>query len=185
MRWTVQQIPGQAYTFKVKKSGKEYTGILPAAFGESNDFATWSKDLDTARGGWWRSKEKARDTNRGRYASGGLLLRMKVALCARRRSAVLGCYKPPDTTPERMVQEWTSQRGKCAACGGGINLQVRGRSCAHYDHNHETGEPRGFIHRHCNFSEGFFTCLSDDEFKTYIRWIVKNQKRDILCLSLE
>ena len=49
----------------------------------------------------------------------------------------------------------TKQGGLCLLCKQPINLQVMGnRSDYVCDHDHETGEIRGILHRSCNAAEG-------------------------------
>lgn len=49
----------------------------------------------------------------------------------------------------------TKQAGLCALCQKPISLQVRGNQTDYVvDHNHETGEIRGVLHRSCNAAEG-------------------------------
>lgn len=54
-------------------------------------------------------------------------------------------------TPEKYNSELEKQHNLCALCGKppakGERLRV--------DHDHETGEPRGLIHQHCNSLLGF------------------------------
>ena len=49
----------------------------------------------------------------------------------------------------------TKQRGVCPLCGKPISLQVMGNKSDYVvDHDHETGEIRGVLHRSCNAAEG-------------------------------
>lgn len=50
------------------------------------------------------------------------------------------------------------QGGKCKLCDKAIDTTVRGRTSDYVlDHNHETGEIRGVLHRSCNAAEGKIT----------------------------
>ena len=49
----------------------------------------------------------------------------------------------------RMLQE---QGGVCSLCGRPIDLSVKGEMVI--DHDHETGQVRGALHRSCNAAEG-------------------------------
>jgi hypothetical protein len=84
-------------------------------------------------------------------------------------------YKSPTSTPEQMVSEWNKQDGECAACGG---LFINDSRKISYDHNHETGEPRGFVHGYCNTLEGLFTKMTQEELLTFIEWIKKIHNRN-------
>ena len=49
----------------------------------------------------------------------------------------------------------TKQGGLCPLCGKPISLQVMGNKSDYVvDHDHETGEIRGVLHRSCNAAEG-------------------------------
>ena len=49
----------------------------------------------------------------------------------------------------------TNQEGNCAVCGKFIDFTKAGRESDYaVDHNHDTGEIRGVLHRSCNASEG-------------------------------
>jgi hypothetical protein len=49
----------------------------------------------------------------------------------------------------RWLQE---QNGLCPLCGQHIDLRIKGEGVL--DHNHDTGECRGVLHRSCNAAEG-------------------------------
>lgn len=49
----------------------------------------------------------------------------------------------------------TKQGGKCLLCGKPISLEIKGNKSDYVvDHDHETGEIRGVLHRSCNAAEG-------------------------------
>ena len=49
----------------------------------------------------------------------------------------------------------SKQGGVCPICGEPINLTVKGNKSDYVvDHDHETGEIRGVLHRSCNAAEG-------------------------------
>lgn len=49
----------------------------------------------------------------------------------------------------------TKQGGNCAICGQPIDFTVHGNKSGWVvDHNHDTGEIRGVLHRSCNGAEG-------------------------------
>src|SRR5690625_1037246 len=47
---------------------------------------------------------------------------------------------------------WKKQGGVCPVCTEPIDIKVKGEAVA--DHNHETGEIRGILHRSCNAALG-------------------------------
>lgn len=60
--------------------------------------------------------------------------------------------------PRSMMRSWahrhlkTVQDGKCPLCGLEIDLTKKGEGVL--DHDHDTGEIRGVLHRSCNAAEG-------------------------------
>jgi hypothetical protein len=99
----------------------------------------------------------------------GLVGRFRVLLPRLRSLAKSKGYSSPTITPDEMLKIWESQKGFCVACGGVLSLQGSNGSC--FDHNHETGEPRGFIHRDCNSIEGLFSKMSDEAVMNYLTWM--------------
>lgn len=172
---TFQQ-PGETWVFINRITGEQVSGTLPAR-GESNDFAYWQNS------GCWRSAKFSRDRNKRRThgeTPKGLLGLMDYRLIVSRRHAEIERYAPPDTTAEKMVSEWLLQDGKCAACGGplGSLVATRNEAAVHYEHCHETGKTRGFVHKHCNFAEAAFLKMSNEEMGIFIDWIKKVQNRE-------
>jgi hypothetical protein len=55
-----------------------------------------------------------------------------------------------DTWKRKHLRE--VQGGCCPLCGDPIDLSVKGEGVI--DHNHDTGEIRGVLHRSCNAAEG-------------------------------
>jgi hypothetical protein len=174
------QAPGGTFIFTDRQTGETDTGILPFNYGETNDFARWHPHPKQKNGGSWQSRKlgNARVLREFRGESnGGLRTRMMILL--RRLNSTARLVNEPLllTTPDQMVSEWLSQNGKCAACKGPLSLRGTRKGCpqkergACYDHNHETGEPRGFIHSQCNMAEGHILQMSDEEFKNYITWV--------------
>lgn len=175
-----KQTPGGLWTFKNKKTGEEITGVLPLIRGQSNDFAYWCGY------GTWQSAKFAKDTRR-KYVLGlsqiGALSRMR-CLWGTARTNLKGRlpdYKIPNTTPEKMLEDWIAQEGKCAACGGKLPdlfdglTNTRRKVC--FDHDHNTGEPRGFIHHYCNTAEGMITKMSDAERMNFMEWVTRIHNR--------
>lgn len=60
-------------------------------------------------------------------------------------------YKGVDKNPKELLKAWIEQDGKCAWTGEPIELI---RNKAVLEHNHETGEFRGFVIPHANRVEG-------------------------------
>lgn len=60
--------------------------------------------------------------------------------------------------PRSMMRSWamrhlkTVQDGKCPLCGLEIDMRIKGEGVV--DHDHDTGEIRGVLHRSCNAAEG-------------------------------
>lgn len=74
------------------------------------------------------------------------------------------------------MQLLKQQGGVCLVCQQSINVQTRGRSSDFVcDHDHETGEVRGILHRSCNSSLGKIDNAAG-------RWGAKSMKyEDILA----
>jgi len=99
----------------------------------------------------------------------GVLGRFRILLPRLRYWSRSHGYAPPNVTPQKMLKIWESQKGLCIACGEEMTLQGRNGSC--FDHDHESGEPRGFIHKNCNTIEGLLSKLSDEQVSRYLAWI--------------
>lgn len=54
--------------------------------------------------------------------------------------------------PTFRKKQLAEQDGKCLLCGNPIDLSITGEGVV--DHNHDTGEIRGILHRSCNSAEG-------------------------------
>jgi Recombination endonuclease VII len=168
---TIIQIPGEPWTFVNKKTGQRVSGILPSKRGESNSFAEWLSNPRYSKGGRWGSR-LFHNQAAVRYGNGtgpsGLLGSMRRRFITLKSVSNANDYRPPDTTPEKMVDIWNNQKGLCAACKGSLDLLK-----SYFDHNHETGEARGFLHRHCNMAEGSLTRMVNEEFENYMNFIRK------------
>lgn len=167
-----KQIPGKLYTFIKRATGEEDTGFLPRRIGESNSFAFWhkyEKRKEKNRPGCWQSKKFIAQKNANQLngtGPQGLRGRMIRLLKNGRWTARRGGYKPPTTTPEMMVTEWISQNGKCIACLLPLELLN-----AHYDHEHTTGDGRGFINPSCNILEGLLRKLPKANREHLLLWV--------------
>jgi Recombination endonuclease VII len=113
-------------------------------------------------------KKRVRARRRGEGPA-GLIGRFRILLPRLRFWSKSHGYMPPQTTPDEMLRIWKEQKGFCAACGGEMNLLGSNAGC--FDHDHETGEPRGFIHKRCNDIEGLVSRLSDEQVHSYLSWI--------------
>lgn len=56
------------------------------------------------------------------------------------------------TMPSWKARQVKLQGGACPLCGLPIDLKIKGEGAI--DHDHETGEIRGVLHRSCNAAEG-------------------------------
>ena len=60
--------------------------------------------------------------------------------------------------PRSQARSWLArhlqekQSGRCPLCGEHIDLRIKGEGVC--DHDHDTGEIRGVLHRSCNAAEG-------------------------------
>ena len=66
--------------------------------------------------------------------------------------------KPLRKVPRSLQRSWMirhlkmEQDGKCPLCGKEIDITIKGEGVV--DHDHDTGEIRGVLHRSCNAAEG-------------------------------
>lgn len=66
--------------------------------------------------------------------------------------------RPMPKLSRTMMRSWvarhlsTKQDGKCPLCNKEIDLGIKGEGVI--DHDHDTGEIRGVLHRSCNSAEG-------------------------------
>lgn len=159
-----KQIPGQQYTFVNQKTKETDSGILPNELGVSNDFVYWN-----SHDAVWKSRKfclaqmAAQHKGLGRF---GLLSRMRHIISGSKQNAKRFGYKPICDAPEVLVVHWDEQHGFCKACGSPLELLN-----ADYDHDHETGLGRGFIHHQCNVAEGSIAPLTDDEILNLIHYV--------------
>lgn len=169
-----KQLPGQSFTFTFKKTGETDAGILPVEYGQSNEFAIWVKDRKQIKtvGGHWLSRKFHYLVTAAWYTGtgpSGLLGRMKRLFSVAYRHCIERGQSPPHTFPEEMVKQWELQKGVCVACGeSGLTLAKYGSA---FDHNHDTGECRGFVHYYCNHAEGNLKDLSDEAFLHFVKWM--------------
>ena len=71
----------------------------------------------------------------------------RLAITARRR------YRKFGTDGEA---QYAAQQGLCAICGGAMVRRARRTDAAHFDHDHKTGKPRGWLCSRCNLGIGLF-----------------------------
>ena len=98
---------------------------------------------------------------------------------------------PPDVNPSEvrmrklsraMMPAWkvrqlkVGQDGLCALCGKPIDLTIEREGVV--DHDHDTGEIRGVLHRSCNSGEGKVANAAGS-------WIAKSMKYPAIIASLE
>jgi hypothetical protein len=65
------------------------------------------------------------------------------------------------------VKMYQEQKGLCGLCGLPLDSEI---SRAHVDHNHETGEVRKLLHKHCNTVVAFFES-GRDRLNTLIEYL--------------
>jgi hypothetical protein len=93
-------------------------------------------------------------------------------LATAKRVAKQNKYKSPDATADELEILWKRQGGLCAFCEAPLNLAKT--NTIHLEHNHETGQVRGFVHAACNFIEGQVKNFTPQRLKQLIvalyRW---------------
>ena len=74
-------------------------------------------------------------------------------------------------TREKYDEMLLEQSGKCAICGGDVDLEI--------DHDHETGKVRGLLCGNCNKALGLIKDNPETalELYTYIRYFEKIKNR--------
>jgi hypothetical protein len=156
-------LPSQAWIFPCG-----HTGVLPDEVGKSNDFAYWKVKKSIARQGFWACR-KCRNSGEQKLRQGlgqnGLLGKIKNLLRSGKVNARQKHYAEPRITPDEALALWKRQEGICAACGCPIELLSK-QTCT-LDHNHLTGEVRGFLCRSCNLAEGLLKDYSDEQFQSF------------------
>jgi hypothetical protein len=131
----------------------------------------------------WRTvnKEKIRELERRRYHAGGRL--RKVAEKRLRKYGLTG---------EAFGALLAKQGGVCAICLKPFSDSYSGRrghgagagrwDIASIDHDHETGEVRGILHRRCNLALEML--LSDAELDRARRYLQQSREiREVRCAS--
>lgn len=94
----------------------------------------------------------------------GLLSRMRYLLRAGRRAAKAYAYRPPNISAQDLVNAWYNQKGRCAWTDRPITLFQ-----AHLDHDHVTGEFRGFVIEAANHVEGLLATLALAEQEKFVK----------------
>jgi hypothetical protein len=163
------QFPGKPFTFVRALTGEKDTGILPSKYGESNDFAMWNSDAGRPTRGSWISRRlnlKSKKEKRQGVGPNGLLDRMKALIRDSKQNARRSGHVPVKASAENLMDAWNLQEGLCAACRLPLNLF---QAC--YDHNHETGKGRGFIHYACNNVEGILKNMPRENRGIFLEWL--------------
>lgn len=80
------------------------------------------------------------------------------------------------TMPSWKVRQVKAQGGLCPLCNLPIDLKIKGEGAI--DHDHDTGEIRGVLHRSCNAAEGKVANAAG-------RWGAKSMDYDVLVPWLE
>lgn len=167
--FTRQQQPGEVWSFSCG-----HFGLLPNSIGESNDFALWKSMQRLSRTGVWACKvcknAQARKLRKGLGKTGDLG-RIKTRLAQGRTVAKINGYQPPLGTPEETLLIWNDQGSKCAGCKSPMTLEQ-----SHLDHNHKTGEVRGFLCFNCNLAEGVLKDYTNEQFEAFCKYRQSLQK---------
>src|SRR5574337_480570 len=78
--------------------------------------------------------------------------------CAKKSSGSSVMTEPTRKLARSQMRSWAArhlklvQGGNCPLCGLEIDLRIKGEGVI--DHDHDTGEIRGVLHRSCNAAEG-------------------------------
>jgi len=128
--------------------------ILPA-YEESTGEAKWSRIGKSW--GCTRCRRKWSRVSRNGTGRLGILGRMRFLLRCCKAAALKGNFAAPIVTSEELVTCWYNQKGRCEWTGEEIELL--GRFTA-LEHNHKTGEFRGFVKADANHAEGALGQLS-------------------------
>lgn len=90
--------------------------------------------------------------------------------------------RPMPKLSRTMMRSWVArhlkvvQNGNCPLCGKEIDLSIKGEGVI--DHDHDTGEIRGVLHRSCNAAEGKISNAA-------ARWGAKSAAYDAIIAYLE
>lgn len=134
-----------------------HSGILPSNIREANEVF-----YPTNRRSWRCKKCNLGYQSKARRSS--LEVRMAMRLRGARHRAKQRSHEPPIISVEEAVKLYKSQAGKCAFC----KRCVQEVSELSLEHNHRTGEVRGFVCNNCNLLEGILDKFSDEEFENFI-----------------
>jgi hypothetical protein len=162
-----RQVENKLYTFKSRKF-RSVTIKLPD-YGVTNDVVVWNPH----RKCWAVRKHVYSRTKAWGAGDGpkvGILGRLKKLITSTKHNSKKFGYSPIKETPESMLKQWEKQNHKCAVCGTFLDLLK-----ADYDHNHETGKGRGFVHPPCNAAEGHLKSLSIKAKKRFMRYIIRGR----------
>lgn len=137
------KICAEAKTRKWREENKERLITERAAAYAANSEKLRQRTRD------WRAKNPERTKEIGRKSM-AKACRFKVALQGSVRAARRGDYMPCNATVGELKAAFT---GLCGLCGC-PEIECTGRF--HMDHDHETGEFRGWLCARCNKALGFF-----------------------------
>jgi hypothetical protein len=155
----VYQQPGKPWSF-----GRDDTGVLPEV-GKHNAFARWMRDPSCKTlGGYWLSRKQCNATrNKARRGQGrfGILTVARRMLNSARTLAKARGFKPPRITAARLAEMLSSELFVCW-------MTDRILAKPHLDHDHSTGEVRGFADGSANRIEGLMLNFSDLEISKLV-----------------
>lgn len=139
------KLPNHFYTFPCGHSG-----TLPDV-GSGNDFAKWNKN---------------RRYRKNKRKCGCLLFKFRRRLSQAKFSANERGYKPPIISVDNLIKMYHECNGQCRSC----MRQIGNDKCV-IDHNHKTGQVRGFVCEKCNKCEGYLKNFTDEELEAFYRYI--------------
>jgi hypothetical protein len=112
-------------------------------------------------------EKKERNCNRNkRRWHGSLLNRCCATVSNSRAQSKKGGYVPLKACAEQLMTAYQNQEGKCAICGKSESMDSKRLNA---DHNHITGEFRGWLCNKCNSMLGIIDAVGIDAIIGYAK----------------